>query len=268
MNYKNFAKLLITFTLVSCGGGESPTSQPTMQRDLQIIEKDDFGRIIKTNFSTETLCPVKATAFFVSGQSNAANYAQNIEEVSDNVFYYFGGKCYVAKSPLLGATTDLTGHYFNPFQQVFVDYAKRTGEKVIISVFAVGGSSITKFGKDGIFHESLVKQYREFDSLYPVKYFLWQQGETDNIGRMSVEEYRKYWNEIVAALQIQNKFIMARSTYCSNLTTYDNPIGNFQEQFRGPNTDTLIDPEYRYDNCHFDTLGVKRLSLLWNDKLQ
>lgn len=253
---------MLCLFLTSCGGGGSDSVTPQKTN-----EKDGFGRIIKVNSAIEKDCPKTATAFFVSGQSNAANYAKNEEEVSDKVFYYFDGKCYLAKSPILGGTVGSDDYFYNPFQQVAIDYSKRTGENVIISVFAVGGSSIQKFSKSGIFHESLVAQYREFDSRFSVKYFLWQQGETDAIGKMSREEYQTHWNSIVESLQIQSKFIMARSTHCSNLTDYVNPIGIFQEQFYGPNTDTLATLEYRYDNCHFDVAGVKRLSLLWNDKL-
>ena len=39
---------------------------------------------------------------------------------------------------------------------------------------------------------------------------------------------------------------------------------NFENILRGPNTDLLIEPQYRLiDNCHFSLLGYQQFSDMW-----
>ena len=69
---------------------------------------DNSRRLIYSSNHKETPCPAqteKLGVLVAFGQSNSANYAEHLFEPKDlkNVFNYFKGKCYAARSPLLGA---------------------------------------------------------------------------------------------------------------------------------------------------------------------
>ena len=121
------------------------------------------------------------------------------------------GKCYVAKSPVLGGTGTLN----NPFQAAMIDYQKRVGGVIIYSVFAVAGQPIAKFSPSGVYFEPLSKAYFELNNQYPIKYFLWQQGETDASIRLNGFSYTNSFYAIVNTIGI-NSPLIARSTYCND----------------------------------------------------
>ena len=260
--------LITGLFLVGCGEGGG-TEQPIEPLKIGL---DSFFRVEQKNHAFSIPCPTDAVALFIAGQSNAANHSVNTNETpSTNVIQYHKGKCYVAASPLFGGSTDSsTATHFNPFHQVAVDYSNRIGKPVILAVFSIGGRSITKFAPGGEYHEQFKTEYQEFNKLFNVKYFLWQQGETDAANNVSSEEYVNSWYSMTRSIGISSPLI-ARSTKCASLSQYENGVGAAQDSLRkmfgGPNTDTITDSD-RYDKCHFDTSGVSKFSVMWNEYLK
>ena len=71
---------------------------------------------------------------------------------------------------------------------------------------------------------------------------------------------------------IVTPFYLSLVSYCfleadSILLNIQNDIIiNFENVLRGPNTDLIIEPEYRLsDNCHFSLLGYQHFSDMWVD---
>lgn len=257
--------LISIVAITACGGGgdERPQVEPPL-----VVETDQFDRVVRTNALKEVACPLEATAIFIAGQSNAANHAKNAAETtSPAVLQYFNERCYVAQSPILGGT----GIMSNPFHAVMIDYQKRIGGTVVYSVFAVAGQPISRFSTSGVYNESLQRAYSSLNSKYPIKYFLWQQGENDAAARIPTEQYTNSWTAMISSVNIQ-KPLLARSTICADLSPYDTAVGRAQDSLRaglgGPDTDTAISFSDRYDRCHFDSSGVAKLSRLWNLYLQ
>ena len=86
---------------------------------LSIGVYDDYGRLVAYPGKAEVPCPLQAagTAVILAiGQSNVANHAdQRITTRHPGAAVnYFGGKCYVAASPLLGATQALRRYEWPP----------------------------------------------------------------------------------------------------------------------------------------------------------
>ena len=261
MNIRNLLPALISIvTMTACGGGgdEPPQAEPAL-----VVETDQFDRVVHTNTLKEVTCPLEATAIFIAGQSNAANHAKNAAETtSPHVLQYFNGRCYIARSPILGAT----GIMNNAFHAVMVDYQKRIGGTVVYSVFGVAGQPISRFSAGGIYNESLQRAYSSLNRTYPIKYFLWQQGENDASARLTAEQYIGSWTAMISSVNIQTP-LLARSTICFDLSPYDTAVGRAQDSLRaglgGPNTDYEISFSDRYDRCHFGSSGVAKLSQQW-----
>lgn len=258
---RNLILTLVTaVTVAACGGGGS---DPLTVEQL-VVETDQFDRVVHTNKLKEVECPQEATAVFIAGQSNAANHSRNAAETtSPYVLQYFNGRCYVGASPVLGGT----GIMNNPFHAVMMDYQKRIGGTVVYSVFAVGGQPISKFSTGGVYNESLRNAYSGLNNKYPIKYFLWQQGESDASARIPGDQYTNSWNALISSVNIQTP-LLARSTICFDLSPYDTAVGLAQDSLRarlgGPDTDYEISFSDRYDRCHFGSSGVAKLSELWN----
>lgn len=112
---------------------------------------DAVGRL--TNFPNKLRvnCPKQTdetAVLLVIGQSNSANHAEKKYTTKNptKVFNYYEGKCYVASSPLLGATGE-EGEFITPLSDKLI--ANGTYKKVVIISADYGGSSISRWQKDG-----------------------------------------------------------------------------------------------------------------------
>ena len=91
----------------------------------------------------------------VLGQSNAANHAQKrfTTRYPNHVVNYFGGKCYVASSPLLGATGQ-GGEFITLLADLLI--SNGTYKNIVIIATAVEGSPISRWVRHGDLNESLI----------------------------------------------------------------------------------------------------------------
>jgi len=86
---------------------------------------DTFGRLLSFPGKTAVPCPAQTADMAVIlaiGQSNAANHASTrlTTRHPEQVFNLFDGKCYVAASPLLGATGE-GGEFLTPLADRLID---------------------------------------------------------------------------------------------------------------------------------------------------
>lgn len=114
-------------------------------------EFDSFGRLISINGKAEVACPIqnKSTAvILVMGQSLAANSSSEkfITKYPQSVINYFSGRCYVANSPLLGATGE-NGEFITPLADLLI--ASKKYKTVVIISSAMGGSAIHLWQEKG-----------------------------------------------------------------------------------------------------------------------
>ncbi len=141
---------------------------------------------------------------------------------------------------------------------------------------AVGGTSTAQWMPDGDLHKRLVAVGSRVGSFRAV---LWQQGESDVLGKTTTETYIKNMTQIremaARAWRFEPPWLLAKSTL--HPTVYNDPLG--EEKIRsaihqlwkrphfapGPDTD-LLSGENRGDiNTfrHFTGIGQRRAALLW-----
>ena len=242
-------KLIVcSVVLAGCGGGDITTA-------LTFTEDPVTKRIIGTNKLVPVECPAVAERWLVAGQSNAANCGQNNTAATDaRVIQQYENKCYVAASPMLGATCGGA----NAFQQVALDYVKQHNKTVVLSFYALGGQPIA----------ALADQVKTTTS---VDRFIWQQGEADAFLGTSTADYTASFYRMLANISAA-KVHVARSTICANITRPDTPTAQaqalLQAAYPGPNTDAIsLDARFRLDACHFSGEGITEFSKAWQQVL-
>ena len=114
-----------------------------------MLKFDNSRRLIYSSKHKETACPVqteKLGVLVAFGQSNSANYAEHLFEPKDlkNVFNYFKGKCYAARSPLLGAD-GAKGEWMSLTASNLIKNG--VYEKIIIVSSGIGDTSIKRWAK-------------------------------------------------------------------------------------------------------------------------
>ncbi|MFA5959734.1 MAG: sialate O-acetylesterase [Tatlockia sp.] len=229
---------------------------------------DEFTRLIEYPGKIETVCPKqdKNTAvLLVIGQSNSANHAaQKISTAYPNrVFNYFNGKCYVATSPLLGAT-GARGEFITPLADELI--ANGIYQKVVIVSSGINGTAIALWTPGGALHNMLKHVLEDVRSRYAITEVIWHQGETDFIHKTPKEEYKKSFYALLNTLRTPNSntppLYYAIATLCGYWYP-NNPIAEIQHTFaseadnifQGPDTDTLIPITERQDTCHLTYIG-------------
>lgn len=223
-----------------------------------------------TTFKIKKDCPEKSPVILIIGQSNAANDGRSsIYENKNNLNYNTeDGFCYELSEPVLGATGDNSS------------ITSSIGEKIISNktiIFlnrSVGGSSIEEWIK--FYSIDLNKNLNKILEKNYLKTIIWMQGESE-----TVESSKHYFKNFeILQSQIFNNlnvkfedvnFIMTKSTYCgssSEIYIAKKDEMDFQrklikEKYKNVKlleiTDNL-DSKYRYDNCHFNSKGIDKIS--------
>ena len=237
------------------------------------ISPKNNGEVIFDSSREVIKCPDKRENLGVLvsfGQSNSANSAEYLvksEEVPD-VINWYKGKCYQAKSPLLGAT-NIYGEWISLVGQKLVN--KKVYDKVLIMSIGVGGSSIIAWQKGGVVYDRFVNRLTQLKKSYKITEMLWHQGETD-VYWMGKDQYIKSFLSMENSIRdigIDAPIFISIATYCwGNPDTFPNVIAEAQNEipkiikntFQGVNTDKLLKPEHRHDNCHFNEAGQRLAS--------
>ena len=110
------------------------------------------------------------------GQSNSANHADNkfVTKYPGRVFNLFNGKCYVASSPLLGAS-GVRGEFLTPMADLLID--SQHFDAVVIIPSAVGNSNISRWNAHSDLGLMLINVLQSVNKSYRITSIIWHQGE-------------------------------------------------------------------------------------------
>ena len=242
---------------------------------------DAFGRLTTFQNKSQVDCPTQTdetAVLLVIGQSNSANHAEKkyTTENPTKVVNYYKGKCYVASSPLLGATGE-EGEFITPLADKLV--ANGTYKSVVIISSGIGGTPISRWQKDGDLNEMLLETLEEVKSKYKINNIIWHQGESDYGNSTSAKVYASAFRSLLNTIELKGvkaQTYIAVATKCGFNATwaYENPTAIGQKSlidnkniFLGANTDTLLEKidRRKQDDCHFSQSGQEKTSAAFSD---
>jgi len=236
-------------------------------------EFDSMGRLKYYDGKEEVLCPsqTKDTAvILVIGQSLSANHhVQNFTtKYRQNVLNYYNGKCYVAASPLLGATSE-----YGEFATLMGDMLLETKKykNVIIVPAGIGGTPIVRWQKGSDLNDMVTSVIEGVSRTYKITAIIWQQGESDYLSLTSTASYMNSFNSLASSLLEKNikvPIYISISSKCGPNWIENNPISlaqnlliNNKQIFLGVNSDKLLNQSDRTpDECHLTGSGQIKLS--------
>lgn len=216
----------------------------------------------------------KTLVILAFGQSNSANFGNELYAPTGNVYDFFDNRCFKAKDPLMGGD----GNGGSPWTRLGnMVIQQGLYENVIISSVGVGGSNIGMWVPEGNHYYKLQNAISSLrDNNFMPTYILWHQGESDAKMNTSTEEYKGQFAKIVQSIRDEN---ISAPVFIATATICDSPPSNeiraaqqeipsiIEGVFAGPDTDTIYGNKYRYDNCHFNGEGMKLHSEMWLDVL-
>ncbi len=260
----------------------NPLDANSTNRANDPIQGDAFHRLIKYPNKTEVACPKqteRTKVLLISGQSNSANHGgqRYASQYGDQVINYFDGKCYIAQSPLLGAT-GLEGDSWTLLGNLLIQ--KGAADRVIIAPTGIAGSAISQWEVGSPYQQMLHNTTQKFLTHYRVTDMLWHQGETDYGKRTSQADYEKIFTGIAEALRAQGMdapIYVSQTSQCWVDASWraDNPVLLAQRALVNPakniragvNSDALMGELDRFDNCHFAGSGQEKFARAWLDVL-
>jgi hypothetical protein len=258
-----------------------PDTQPRDARSTVsgVAVHDSHGRLVFYPGKTEKPCPTQTarTAVILAiGQSNVANHAaaRVATRHPAAVINYFDGKCYVAASPLLGASGD-GGEFLTLLADRLVE--DDVYGNVVIVASGLGGMPIALWQRDGRLNDMLIRTLKDLAPGYRVTQVIWQQGESDFLEATPAADYVASFRSLVDVLSengVDAPLFIAVSTRCGPWTA-DNPIAAAQRSvvddkrvFLGVDTDSLLAREDRYDDCHFSESGQRKAAAGYADAIK
>lgn len=242
---------------------------------------DRWQRLIAYPGKVEVACPAAAgtTAVILAiGQSNAANDAARkvTTRYPDRAVNYFDGKCYVAASPVPGATGE-GGEFLTLLADDLI--AAGTYRDVIIVAGAIGGSSVLCWRRNGDLNEHLVSTLKTLPPGYKVTEVVWHQGERDFELMTPADLYVTAFNSLVESLRengVDAPVFTAIASECRPGWTAENPtvagqraVIDNRRVFLGANTDTLLgEADRREDKCHLGESGQVKTAAAYAKAIQ
>lgn len=214
----------------------------------------------------------------VLGQSNAANAGgEKYTSPCSQTQNFYNGNVFPLADPLQGSNGD-GGSVWSRLGQQLVE--NNFAGHVIIAPAAIGGTRIEQWIQGGDLHHLIVETVASLQSKnLKVTHVLWHQGESNHTlyntqltATQNAEAYRQNFLLLVQQLRamgVDAPIFPAMTSRCGNSPS-DTALIRAQKAlannalgiFNGPNTD-ILGSEYRYDNCHFNGLGLKVHALLW-----
>ncbi len=237
---------------------------------------DEFGRLTAYPGKEEITCPTQneGTAVILAiGQSNSANSGEKRFSTrhAEKVINYFNGKCYIAASPLLGAS-ESEGEFMTPLADRLVKSG--TYESVVIISSGISGSPLSRWQRDGDLNEMILTTIRNMRSDYRITEVIWHQGEKDFVNKTSAKNYVKSFNSLLETFsenKVNAPVFISIATKCGFDSTWykDNPTAMGQRRlvdnkkiWLGVDTDsTLTESDRRADNCHFSESGQLKTAM-------
>lgn len=239
--------------------------------------EDGYDRLIAYRGKQEIECPSqtdKTMVLLIIGQSNAANSAGQRQPAHDHVVNFFSGKCYIASSPLLG-TTSIGGDSWTLLGTKLITAG--AADQIILIPSAMSGSSIVEWQDGGELNRMLRSVLSSVTPRYRITAVLWHQGENDYGTGLTKEQYEEKFMSLVRSMRrmgVDAPIYVSVASRCE-LTdvpwTANNPIANAQRSipnpdehvFAGVDSDAIIGPLDRIDDCHFGASGQEKFATAW-----
>ena len=252
--------------------------------DPPVYTYDQYGRLTSCPAMYEGACPGKREVpcpvqgartgvILAIGQSQAANTgAQRIvTQYPDRVVNYFGGKCYVAASPLLGASAP-EGEFITPLADDLVKNG--TYQSVVILAAAIHATEMARWKAGGDLNAMLLQWLATVNGKYRITDIVWHQGESDFYMGHTTQSYVEGFNSMLESLRrigVMAPAFIGITTYCGTSAQWkaDNPISLAQKQLADPsrksyigaNSDQLLTKaDRREDACHFAESGQRKVA--------
>jgi lysophospholipase L1-like esterase len=147
---------------------------------------------------------------------------------------------------------------------------------VLVS-FGVSASEIARWAPGGDLNGRIAERLAPLAALgLAPDVVLFHQGETDAKRGTSASDYADRLNAVVASVRragVEAPFLVAIASYCHGHASEDvtaaqhATVDPARGIYAGPDTDQLIGPEPRFDDCHFSTAGLERAADLWLEAL-
>ena len=240
--------------------------------DLGIRTVEYSDSTDRTEFAVNDL--QKPLIILIFGQSNVANTVSHKSQTNLPILNFYKGKLYQAKDPLLGATGQLGSLWISTAKQLLEssDY-----KEVILVNTARGNSSIKDWLPQGKFYDTLKNTYKALSDMnLPPHAIVFGQGERDAIDGVSYNHYNLHIQSLYENIQHfhgNNPFLISLTSRCFEYLPNDNIrkgqvklIRDYPSVFQGPDTDSFNEA-YRYDGCHFNALGKRKISEIWANNI-
>jgi len=246
-----------------------------MSGEQQFADQTDFGRLRAFPGKKVMDCPAatnRTAAILIIGQSNSANHAGQrfASEYGDRVVNYFEGKCYVAASPLLGATGD-RGESFTLMANELMQH--KVFDRVVLIPAGVTDTPISRWQPGGDLNAMMRNTIAQAEKQYHVTHIVWHQGERDFKQKTSADQYKRMFDGLTADLRRlapQAKIYISLASRCGDAQDWSagNAVVEAQRGSVDPahniflvaDTDSLIEQKDRYDGCHFGYSGQEKFA--------
>lgn len=242
----------------------------------RLLPRPDFNQYAQLTFypgKREVPRPTigsRTMVAFVFGQSNSANHGDEKFATTDpRVVNFWNGRYFLAQDPLLGAT-GTGGSVWTRMAQQLVD--TRVFDSIVLVAAGIGATPVAAWTDGGSLHGMLEQRLASVrDAGLEVTHFLWHQGESDN-SAAGAAAYDAAMQPIIALTRRyfpHSKFFIARATICGkgavpniDLQAAQAGLARLPRVYVGPNTDA-IGNDGRYDDCHFNGIGLDRHAAGW-----
>jgi hypothetical protein len=240
---------------------------------------DSHRRLVDYSGKTEAPCPpptARTAIILAIGQSNIANHAE-VRVATRHpkaALSYFDGKCHVAGSPMLGASGD-GGEFLTLLADRLID--DDVYRSVVIVPAGIGGMPIALWQRNGQLNDMLLHTLKGLPPGYKVTQVLWHQGESDFLLTTPPADYVASFRSLVDVLAengVDAPLYVAIATKCGPWTA-DNPIAVAQRSlvdgrrvFLGVDTDAVLGPKDRYDDCHLSESGQRKTAAAYAEAIK
>ena len=232
------------------------TKSSASQRKINVFSE--------VSLKSKVLCPKPENAYVIIGfgQSNSANSAGHRFEGNGNAVNYFDGSCYIASDPMLG-TTGRQGSLWLPLSNRL-----QVGEKtIVLATFGVDGTRVEQWLDGNYLYPFYKENLSKLKETYPSPdAAVWIQGESDvATPKENFELDLAKWLTILSKDLPQTTLYITGTSYCSGNASHSvlEAQKRLSQSLGGVyvgSTDSLVQSQYRYDDCHFSEKGVNALA--------